>query len=45
MKTFHNIVLALSGLALFYMSTMRFFDPSAVVFLQSIADPSKCFDY
>ncbi|WP_419907144.1 DUF4345 domain-containing protein [Hoeflea sp.] len=41
MKTFNNIVLALSGLALFYMSTMRLFDPSAVVFLQSIADPSN----
>ncbi len=41
MKKFHNIVLALSGLALLYMSTMRLFDPSAVVFLQSIADPSN----
>lgn len=41
MKTFGNIVLVLSGLALFYMSTMRLFDPSAVVFLQSIADPSN----
>ena len=41
MKIFNNIVLALSGLALFYMSTMRLFDPSAVVFLQSIADPSS----
>ena len=40
MRTFSNIVLALSGLALFYMSTMRLFDPSAVVFLQGIADPS-----
>ena len=41
MKTFGNIVLVLSGLALFYMSTMRLFDPSAVVFLQSLADPSN----
>ena len=34
MRTFNNIVLALSGLALFYMCTMRLIDPSAVVFLQ-----------
>jgi len=36
MKTFSNIVLGLSGLALFYMCTMRLIDPSAVVFLQSL---------
>ena len=40
MTLFNNIVLALSGLALLYMSTMRLFDPSAVVFLQGIADTS-----
>lgn len=41
MKIFNTIVLALSGLALFYMSTMRLFDPSTVVFLQSVADLSN----
>ncbi len=34
MRAFSSFVLALSGLALFYMSTMRLIDPSAVVFLQ-----------
>ncbi|MEM9106961.1 MAG: DUF4345 domain-containing protein [Pseudomonadota bacterium] len=41
MKTINNTVLVLSGLALFYMSTMRLFDPSAVVFLQGLADPGS----
>ncbi|MDA4847174.1 DUF4345 domain-containing protein [Hoeflea poritis] len=35
MKSFYNIVLALSGLALFYVSTMRFIDPSAASFLKT----------
>ena len=34
MRSFTNVVLALSGLALFYACTMRLIDPSAVVFLQ-----------
>ena len=34
MRSFSNVVLALSGLALFYACTMRLIDPSAVVFLQ-----------
>lgn len=35
MKSFYNIVLALSGLALFYVSTMRLIDPSAASFLKT----------
>ncbi len=35
MKTFNNVVLALSGLALFYVCTKRLVDPSAAVFLQA----------
>ena len=42
MKTFSNIVLALSGLALFYVCTMRLIDPSAAVFLHTyFADASN----
>lgn len=35
MKTFDNVVLALSGLALFYVCTMRLIDPSEAVFLRT----------
>ena len=35
MNMFKNAVLALSGLALFYVSTMRLFDPSAATFLKT----------
>ncbi len=40
MNTFNNIVLALSGLALFYVCTMRLMDPSAAVFLQTYLEGS-----
>lgn len=35
MKTFNNVVLVLSGLALLYACTMRLINPSAAVFLQT----------
>ena len=42
MTKFNNIVLALSGLALFYVSTMRLIDPSAATFLKTfLADPQN----
>ena len=40
MKTFHIVVLALSGLALFYASTMRLFNPTEAVFLQTFFEHS-----
>lgn len=35
MKAFSNITLAVSGIALFYLSTMRLIDPSAATFLKT----------
>lgn len=35
MKILSNVVLAVSGIALFYVSTMRFIDPSAATFLKT----------
>lgn len=35
LKTFSNIILAVSGIALFYVSTMRLIDPSAATFLKT----------
>ncbi|MEO0565790.1 MAG: DUF4345 domain-containing protein [Chloroflexota bacterium] len=42
MKIFQIVVLVLSGLALFYASSMRLFDPSQAVFLQTyLENPSN----
>ena len=35
MKAFSNTILAVSGIALFYVSTMRLIDPAAATFLKS----------
>lgn len=41
MKALINTVLALSGLALFYVSTMRLIDPSAAAFLKTFFSEAK----
>ena len=35
MKNLSNVILAVSGIALFYVSSMRLFDPSAATFLKT----------
>lgn len=45
MKTFSTVVLLLSGLALFYASASRLFDPTTAVFLQTFFEnPANSLD-